>query len=287
MSLISFVLGIFFLLNSNIDITGAVVGVFDFSSGFSSVLGIILILVSAMLFVGGSGGLEGIAKSSADFERLKKSLKRREEFGESFFSEILKSDLNRIRKVPEKAWTDYNPNLSYKQNKERLMTLLHSDNPNPGVEINDEIREGYRKVLDLSPEQFYGKGKPEEIAKRVWKNSKRKYLNSKNFYQFRKKSIKELQRLDKEALSNEIVPFLETRPNNSTDYKGFKSKIVYFGPEELFGRYKPHQLKELEEKHLGKDVFKYHMIYDPKDLKKGKIPHGHWELEYLGKESSN
>jgi hypothetical protein len=286
LSLAFFLIGIFFLLNSKTDITGAVVGVSNISSGFSSIFGIVFILVSAMLFVGGES-LEDRAESVFSYERLKKFLRRKERFGESFFSEILRSDLNRIRKMPENAWTDYNPNITFDENKKRLMRSFHSNNLNPGLEINDEIREGYRKVLDLSPEQFYGKGKPIDIAKRVWKNTKRKYLNSEEFYGFKKRAIKEIQRLDKAALSNDLVPILETRPNPSTDYPGFISKIVYFGLEELFEKYKPHQIKELETEHLGKNIFKYHIIYDPRDLKKGKVPHGHWELEYLGKNQSN
>tara|TARA_B100000315_G_scaffold29047_1_gene24721 strand:- start:624 stop:1511 length:888 start_codon:yes stop_codon:yes gene_type:complete len=286
LSLAFFLVGIFFLLNSKTDITGAVVGVSNISSGISSIFGIVFILVSAMLFVGGES-LEERVESAASYERLKKSLRRREQYGESFFSEILRSDLNRIRKFPENTWKDYNPNLSFQENQKRLMRAFHSDNPNPGLEINDEIREGYRKSLDLSPEEFYGKGQPKEIQKRVWKNTKRKLLNSSEFYRFKKNAIKEIQRLDIEALNNKIVPILETRPNPSVDYRGFKSKIVYFGPEELFEKYKPHQIEELESEHLGKDVFKYHLIYNPADVKKGKIPHGHWELEYLGKNHSN
>ena len=53
LSLAFFLIGIFFLLNSKTDITGAVVGVSNISSGLSSIFGIVFILVSAMLFVGG------------------------------------------------------------------------------------------------------------------------------------------------------------------------------------------------------------------------------------------
>ncbi len=180
LSLAFFLFGIFFLLNSKIDIIGAVVGASNISSGFSSILGIVLILVSAMLFVGREN-LEERAESVASYERLKKSLRRREKYGESFLSEILRSDLNRIRKMPEGTWTDYNLDLTYEGNRKKLMRNFHSDNPSLGLEINDEIREGYRKLLDLSQEEFYGKGKPAEIQKRIWKNTKRKRLNSREF----------------------------------------------------------------------------------------------------------
>lgn len=53
LSLAFFLVGIFFLLNSKTDITGAVVGVSNISSGLSSIFGIVFILVSSMLFVGG------------------------------------------------------------------------------------------------------------------------------------------------------------------------------------------------------------------------------------------
>ncbi len=50
LSLVFFILGIFFLLNSKIDITGAIIGISDISSTFSSTLGIILIIISVGLF---------------------------------------------------------------------------------------------------------------------------------------------------------------------------------------------------------------------------------------------
>ncbi len=53
LSLAFFLIGIFLLLNSKTDITGAVVGISNISSGISSIFGIVFILVSAMLFVGG------------------------------------------------------------------------------------------------------------------------------------------------------------------------------------------------------------------------------------------
>ena len=65
MSLTFLLIGIFFLLNSKTDITGAVVGVSNISSGFSFIFGIVFILVSAMFFVGG--------------ERLEKRLEEAEE----------------------------------------------------------------------------------------------------------------------------------------------------------------------------------------------------------------
>jgi len=53
LSLAFFLIGILFLLNSKTDITGAVVGVSNISSGISSIFGIVLILVSTLLFVSG------------------------------------------------------------------------------------------------------------------------------------------------------------------------------------------------------------------------------------------
>ena len=53
LSLAFFLIGIFFLLNSKTEITGAAVGVSNISSGFSSIFGIVFILVSIILFVGG------------------------------------------------------------------------------------------------------------------------------------------------------------------------------------------------------------------------------------------
>jgi len=100
LSLAFFLIGIFLLLNSKTDITGAVVGVSNISSGFSSVLGIAFILVSAMLFVGGKS-LEGLLYEPHAFGRMKErklfpsvikdaiehgehyKLKKQENFGEA------------------------------------------------------------------------------------------------------------------------------------------------------------------------------------------------------------
>lgn len=73
LSLAFFILGILFLLNSKIDITGAVVGVSSLSSGFSSIFGIVLILVSVVLFVGGESLEERtkLSKSKYYKERVK------------------------------------------------------------------------------------------------------------------------------------------------------------------------------------------------------------------------
>ena len=53
LSLAFFLIGIFFLLNSKTDITGAVVGVSNISSGFSSIFGIVFLIGSVVMFVGG------------------------------------------------------------------------------------------------------------------------------------------------------------------------------------------------------------------------------------------
>ena len=53
MSLAFFLIGSFFLLNSKTDITGAVVGISNISSGFSSIFGIVFLIGSVVMFVGG------------------------------------------------------------------------------------------------------------------------------------------------------------------------------------------------------------------------------------------
>ena len=68
LSLAFFLIGIFFLLNSKTDITGAVVGISNISSGFGSVFGIVFILVSVILFVGGES-LEGRLKGKNQWEK--------------------------------------------------------------------------------------------------------------------------------------------------------------------------------------------------------------------------
>lgn len=49
-----FLVGIFFLINERIDITGAVIGILDIPSNFSFVLGIALIIISIILFAEGN-----------------------------------------------------------------------------------------------------------------------------------------------------------------------------------------------------------------------------------------
>jgi len=64
LSLAFFLLGIFFLLNSKTDITGAIVGVSNISSSLSSIFGVVLIIFSAILFVGGESLEEKLKEES-------------------------------------------------------------------------------------------------------------------------------------------------------------------------------------------------------------------------------
>ena len=290
LSILSLFFGAMLIVNAQIIFTGAFIGLENTFLRFKFFLGVVFVLVSIVLFIGGlEKKFEDRAKSAHQYVKLKKDLERREKWGEDFISEIIRSDLNRVRKIPTSEWTKYDKNLSYEENTKRLMTLFHSDNMEPGLEINDEIREAYRKIKDINVEDFYGKGEPnKEKAKKIWENTKKQYLNSEDFHRFEKKSIEEIQRLDKEALSKKIVPILRTKAAKSRDYPGFNSQMIYFGPSELYGKYKTPPTKKEEEKdpHIGKNVFKYHLIYDPNDIKRGKIPHGHWELDYIGKMSN-
>jgi hypothetical protein len=83
LSLAFFLVGIFFLLNSKTDITGAVVGISNISSGLSSIFGIALILVSVILLAVNKDleELLGIHdfKSDEDYQKLKRGLETRGE----------------------------------------------------------------------------------------------------------------------------------------------------------------------------------------------------------------
>lgn len=58
-----FLVGIFFLLNSKTDITGAVVGVSNISSGLSSIFGIVFIIVSlSLLMIQGSASIDDLVE---------------------------------------------------------------------------------------------------------------------------------------------------------------------------------------------------------------------------------
>ena len=74
LSLIFFALGILFLLNYEINITGAVIGIFDFSPGFSFIFGIIFIVISFIIFVLGErlkrGELEKIVEASKNLKNV-------------------------------------------------------------------------------------------------------------------------------------------------------------------------------------------------------------------------
>ena len=75
LSIISFLIGVFFLLNSKINITGAAVGV-SISSPLSSFMGFFLILTSSMLFL--SGNLEDKVKYDPKIKSFRRYLKKRE-----------------------------------------------------------------------------------------------------------------------------------------------------------------------------------------------------------------
>jgi hypothetical protein len=63
LSLAFFLVGIFFLLNSKIDITGAVVGVSNISSGISSILGLVFIIGGlSLLMIQGSASIDDLVE---------------------------------------------------------------------------------------------------------------------------------------------------------------------------------------------------------------------------------
>jgi|SRR3989344_7522430 len=72
LSIISLVIGIFLIFNSKTNITGAVIDSSSISSTLSSVLGVLLILVSLILFIFGENLEEKLEDS--DYSRLKKHL---------------------------------------------------------------------------------------------------------------------------------------------------------------------------------------------------------------------
>mgnify|MGYP001615169395 CR=1 FL=1 len=63
LSLFFFILGMFFLLNSKTDVIGAVIGVSTIPPVFSSLFGIVSLLISAILFVSGTSLEERIRKT--------------------------------------------------------------------------------------------------------------------------------------------------------------------------------------------------------------------------------
>ncbi len=82
-SLALFILGTFFLLNSKINITGAVTGGPDISPAFSSVLGIVIIFASVILFVSEESleerlGIHNFEKDK-DYQNLKRDLESKGE----------------------------------------------------------------------------------------------------------------------------------------------------------------------------------------------------------------
>jgi len=87
LSLAFFILGIFFLLNLKTDITGAVVGVSNISSGISSILGIVFLIGSLVLFVGG----ESLEKKLEEEYHWKKYLLNKDSIIQDVEQEYLNS----------------------------------------------------------------------------------------------------------------------------------------------------------------------------------------------------
>lgn len=73
LSLAFFFLGVFFLLNSKTDIIGAIVGISNISSGFSSIFGLVFVLISMIIFFSGESLEEKLEEESLwkkyDFDR--------------------------------------------------------------------------------------------------------------------------------------------------------------------------------------------------------------------------
>lgn len=83
LSLVSLIFGIIFLFNSTADITGSVIGLSTISPLFSSIFGIVLILVSGLLFVGGESLEKKIGmhdyENDEDYQKLKRKLESKGE----------------------------------------------------------------------------------------------------------------------------------------------------------------------------------------------------------------
>jgi len=183
LSLAFFLVGIFFLLNSKTDISGAVVGASNISSGISSIFGIVFILASVVLFVGVES-LEGRVKSAE--KSLKRKLEKivRDKLPNDFVIELLESK-NPLSKGVEKYFQNH-PEFEYNQHNSIDYLLEQHKTP-----TRIKAREEGEKSIHIKDKGFKGiitfNGYKNNLFKRitnqtqkmtdVWRAANRKLYN--------------------------------------------------------------------------------------------------------------
>jgi len=159
LSLAFFLIGILFLLNSKISITGAVIGLPDISSGISSILGIVFILVSVVLLAVNKNleGLLGIHdyENDADYQELKKNLQSR---GERIIKKETKGhiDFEDYKEILERNLYDSFPTKmegSYKSDREEYLERQRESSSEANKYLHErlkEINKDPKRVSELS-----------------------------------------------------------------------------------------------------------------------------------------
>jgi hypothetical protein len=269
----------------NVRVTGAVVGAGSFF-GWIGMIGLLSFLIGGiMVLMGGRPRSYG----TKQLEDLAKSYKLDEKYALGQASNLLlRAGTNRMKELSSRLNTNltYDEKLSFEENQKKLLDYFNSDNSSPGLRINDDIREGYRKYLGMKPFEFYGSESLDPLIRRkIFKNTKKRYLNTREFRKFKKYALKEIPLLDRNLAEGKLLPIWQEDQGPSKHYPGSKSRVIYFGPKSFKGYIRKHRSEEddLNDPEIGNSIFKYHFIFDPKNMASREIPHGHWELDYIGK----
>ena len=132
LSLVFFILGIIFLLNQKINITGSVIGMSGISSTFNSVFGIIFLIVSVMFIGAGewvsTGTLDELLKGKAS----KRHMKTASHLGKSH---LRKGGGDLPTKIDEKT-----EKATYKELFACIEMEKHPNNPNVSTIHNKYMR---------------------------------------------------------------------------------------------------------------------------------------------------
>ncbi len=272
----------FFLLNSKTDITGAVVGVSNISSGISSIFGIVFILISAMLFVGGES-LEEKVNIKSFRKKLEKTERRKipyEEAEKGYKSKTIR-ELSLSGRVPLDEAIKIYDDANQKTESGEWIELSRSRDAD--YAIGEDYRYNFKSggsLQEASPYRFFG---PKKILRDYQKKEIEKRLK-------KQQSIKKTKRKSRLQITKDVLREIRTLPENVVE-RYFKRGIIPGKIHEIFGGYEFHGENENYEKVDGKwrrksftgpirkEESKFSEYSVSGESSAGSTHHRHWELE--------
>jgi len=266
-----FFAGLFILSSSKYGITGAFAGVSGLNFyNLHTFIGILFILCAAILFLSRAEPARKLEEEEEVSDAESSLEKKLSQIKDARIRRELLSDMHRAEKFAEKG-IDVNglwdPDKNYEENRYAFFNEFYDN-------------------VDYEITTSYWKSKHKDIPFRDYLKNIKKYTGTEDFAKFREKALKMITLWNEKVLSSEFVPlFIEESNNPPKDFPDMKMRCVYYGLPELKGKSRTYYNNSKE----NGDVIVAHEIINPDAVENpdrlNKIPHIHWELEYIMKKN--